>query len=335
VKNIFKHEWLGYALGFVGVGLLIVAALALIGPATGNVFSNIYSNAPSDPYPASNSANSSLQQNPYAQAAAGNASPSATAVSQLADTGVRVSPYRTDRLIIKNAELNLLAEDIDRAAAQITNIAVTSGGYVIGERMWMQDGLKFAAITIGVPSDQFEVVQRQVRAVGAQVLNATSSGQDVSDEYVDLEARQRNLEATAARIREFLGQATDAEQALQVNAKLSEVEAEIEQIKGRRAYLQDRSAYSTMTINLEPRRPTPAPSPIATPVGWQPEKTFTAASDALTSVLHSLGDVAIWLAVFVAPLAIPLGLAMAVVWWIRRKRAKNVMRGFSQGVDSH
>ena len=220
MKPFFKSKVFAYQLGLVGLGLLIFAALTLIGPATGQVFSNIYSNYAPNAYPA----------------AARNDAPAnapATPFSAAKSSGVLASPYRANRLIIKNAEMNLLVADTERAIDQIINLAVSSGGYVIGERSWMQDGLKFAALTIGVPSDQFEVVQRQVRAIGVQVLSATSSGQDVSDEYVDLAARQRNLEATAARIREFLGQATDAEQALLVNAKLSEVEAEIEQIKGR------------------------------------------------------------------------------------------------------
>jgi hypothetical protein len=298
---------------FSGLGLLIIVVLALLGPATGNVFRNIYANAPST-YPRASADNHTA------------AEVRATPVSVMKSSGVLASPFRANRLIIKNAELNLLAADIDRAVDQIINIAVSSGGYVIGERTWTQNDLKYAAVTIGVPSDQFEIVQRQVRAVAARVLSATSSGQDVSDEYVDLEARQRNLEATAARIREFLRQASDAEQALSVNSKLTEVESELEQIKGRMTYLRDRSAYSMMTINLEPQPPAAIPTPTATPMGWQPEKTFTAATGALSAVLQGLGDAAIWLAAFVAPLAVPVSLAVVAVLWLRRRHAKRVMR---------
>ncbi|HSD85411.1 MAG TPA: DUF4349 domain-containing protein [Anaerolineae bacterium] len=313
MKRFFKSSGGAYLAIAIGLGLIILVIAALLGPTTGNIFSNIYANAPG-PYlrPSAESKASSAAQ--------------PTLISAAKSSGLLASPYRANRLIIKNSEMNLLVADADQAVDRIVAIAVNSGGYVIGSRSWLQDNFKYAALTIGVPSDQFEVVQRQVRAVGVQALSDTSSGQDVSDEYVDLQARQTNLEATAARIREFLDQAKDAEQALLVNTKLTEVEAELEQIKGRMAYLKDRSAYSTMTINLEPQRPTPTPTPTATPAAWLPEKTFNAATGALSTVLSGLGDVAIWLIAFIAPLAIPVALVAFGASWLRRKREKRVAR---------
>jgi hypothetical protein len=225
-------------------------------------------------------------------------------------------------LIIKNGEMTLQVADTDRAIEHVTGIALDSGGYVISSRTWQQDNLTYAAVTIGVPSDQFESVQRQLRAIALQVLNDTASGQDVSDEYVDLQSRVTNLEATAARIREFLSQAKDAEQAILVNTKLTEVENELEQIKGRMAYLKDRSAFSTMALNLEPQHPTPAPPPTATAIAWTPDKTFGAAAGALGGVLRGLGDLTIWLGAFVAPLTIPVVIVVAIGMRVRRKTAK-------------
>lgn len=307
MKRLFKSEYLAI---IIGVGLLVLVVGAVLGPATGNVFSNIYANA--GPY-----------RPPIESKPASEVRPTPLSVAK--SSGMLASPYRANRLIIKNGEMNLRVADTDQAVDRIVAIAVNRGGYVIGNRSWLQDNFKYAALTIGVPSDQFEVVQRQVRAVSVQALSDTSSGQDVSDEYVDLQARQTNLEATAARIREFLDQAKDTEQALLVNAKLTEVEAELEQIKGRMAYLKDRSAYSTMTINLEPQRPTPTPTPTATPAAWLPEKTFNAATGALSNVLQGLGDAVIWLVAFVAPLAIPVALAVFGASWLRRKREKRVV----------
>ena len=153
--------------------------------------------------------------------------------------------------------------------------AVTS----LAQNTRMRDTYKLATLKLGVPSAQFEDVQRRMRALAVQVLNETASGQDVSDEYVDLESRLANLEATAARIREFLTQAKTVEEALKVNAELSKVEDEIEKIKGRMNFLKDRAAYSTLTIGLEPVQPTPTPTPTATvtptptPATWRPGET--------------------------------------------------------------
>ncbi|HKZ84577.1 MAG TPA: DUF4349 domain-containing protein [Anaerolineae bacterium] len=238
---------------------------------------------------------------------------------------VQLSPYRADRLIIKNGEMNLLVANTDRAVDQVTDTAVNSGGYIVSSRTWFDGEFKFATLTMGVPVDQFETVQRQLRAIAATVLSDTASGQDVSEEYVDLQSRLTNLEATAARIREFLAQAQNVEEALQVNARLTEVENEIEQIKGRMNYLKDRAAFSTIVVNLEPRRPTPTPTPTPTPVAWAPGKTVEAATSTLGSLLRTLGDMLIWLVVVVGPFAVPAAIVGVIVVRGRRKNVKRDM----------
>jgi hypothetical protein len=230
-----------------------------------------------------------------------------------------ISPYQANRMIIKNGEMNLMVANTDRAIDQVTGIAVDSGGYIVSAKTWVQDTYKYATISMGVPSDQFEAVQRQLRSLAIEVLIDTASGQDVSDEYVDLQSQLTNLEATRARIREFLDKATKVEEALQVNAQLTDIEGQIEQVKGRMQYLKDRSAYSTMLVNIEQQRPTPTPYPTATPTYWQPAETLSVAGDALGDILRNLGDLLIWLVVVVAPLAVPV---VGVVLVARKARKK-------------
>jgi len=255
------------------------------------------------------------QPRPAEAAADGsNASGATTAIKNPSGT----SPYQANRMIVKNGEMSLMVLNTDRAIDQVTSAAVNSGGYIVSAKTWMQDGYKYATISLGVPSDQFEAVQRQLRTLAVQVLIDTASGQDVSDEYVDLQSRLTNLEATRARIREFLDKATKVEEALQVNTQLTEIEGEIEQVKGRMQYLKDRAAYSTLLVNIEQQRPTPTPTatstptPTPTPVYWMPEKTLNEAGDTLGVVLRALGDLLIWLVVVVAPLAAPVALGVLV-----------------------
>ncbi len=259
--------------------------------------------------------------------------PAAPAAAPVADkagaSGVNASPFSNTRMIIKNGEMNLMVVDTDRAVDQVTNVAVSVGGYVVSSRTWTQDTFKYASITMGVPVDQFEAAQRQLRALAVEVLSDTASGQDVSDEYVDLQSQLTNLEATAARIRDFLKQATKVDEALAVNAKLTEIEGQIEQVKGRMNYLNARSAFSTIAVNLEPQRPTPTPTatptatPTPTPVYWQPEKTLNAAADTLGEMLRTLGDLVIWLGVVILPLAVPVLIIYFIIARARRKTKKS------------
>jgi hypothetical protein len=126
-----------------------------------------------------------------------------------------------------------------------------------------------------------------------------------------------------------LKQATKVDEALAVNAKLTEIEGQIEQTKGRMQYLQNRSAFSTIAVNLEPQRPTPTPTatptatPTPTPVYWQPEKTLNAAADTLGEMLRTLGDLAIWLGVVILPLAVPVLIIYFIIARARRKTTKS------------
>jgi len=243
-------------------------------------------------------------------------------------TGVQASPYQQGRLIIKNGEMTLLVLDTDRALDQATSVATDTGGYIVASKTWLQDGFKYAEMTMGIPSDQFEVAQRRLRGLAVQVLNDTASGQDVSDEFVDLQSRLNNQEATAARIREFLKDAKTVEEALKVNAQLTDVENEIEQIKGRMQFLKDRSAFSTLVVTLNPQLPTPTPTltptptPTPTPAYWQPGKTVESAGNTLGSLLRGLIDAVLWFGIVLLPFAIPVLVIIAIVVYFRRRRKK-------------
>jgi hypothetical protein len=227
------------------------------------------------------------------------------------------SPHRANRMIIKNAELTLLMEDVASGIDRTTQVAADTYGYILSLRTWYQNEYQHATITIGVPVDEFENALRRLRAMAIRVQDESASGQDVSDQYVDLESRLRNLQATEARIRAFLDQATDVQESLRVNQELNAITAQIEQIKGQMSYLEDRAAYSTITIHLEPQLPTPTPTPTATPTPtpppdtWQPDQTFKNASKGLGDILRVIGDLTIWGVVVLGPFALP---AAALLW---------------------
>ncbi len=238
------------------------------------------------------------------------------------------------RKIIKNAKLDLLVASTDVAVDRITGIIIDHRGYILSTTVWYDDaGYKEATITLGVPVDSFEEVLRRLRDIAIQVQNETASGQDVTDQYVDLESQLRNLEATEARVREFLNKAETVEEALRVNQELSEIERQIEEIKGQMNYLKDRAAFSTITVNLFPQRPTPTTTatptvtatPTATPTStpWRPGDTFQQASGTLNRLFIFLADTLIWLVVLATPFVLPvLVLILIIVQWQNRRRVQ-------------
>lgn len=239
---------------------------------------------------------------------------------------------RANRMIVKNANIRLRVEDTNVAIDRALQVVGDAGGYIVSSQVWYQDyygnSLKYASVTIGVPVEEFENVMRRLRGLAVDVLDESATGEDVTDQYVDLQSQLTNLESTRARIQEFLKDAKTVDEALRVNQELANIEAQIEQIKGRMNYLSDRSAYSTITINLEPEfpvltpTPTSTPKPTATPIPWKPADTFNDAKGTVTVVYQGIADFLIWLFVVILPIILPPALILWAMWKLLTRKPK-------------
>jgi hypothetical protein len=237
---------------------------------------------------------------------------------------------RSNRMIIKNADVRLMVKDTDVAIDRATQIIGDAGGYIVSSRVWYQDyygnNLKYAAVTIGIPVDEFEHTLVRLRDLAIRVVDETAAGDDVTEQYVDLQSQLTNLEATRARIQEFLKDARTIDEALRINQELANIESQIEQIKGRMNYLNDRSAYSTITINFEPEfpvltpTPTATPYPTATPIPWNPGQTIDDATDTVTVAYQGVANLLIWLVVVILPLILPPALILWGLWKLMNRK---------------
>lgn len=310
----------------IGMGLLVLVGLMVTGPIIGNTFSTI------------NRSLSSVGGQPgvSGQSSGPAAAPTGHSAVPLPTVGTGAAlpqgaPYQNQK-IVKNADIRLLVKDTDRALDGVSQAVTDVQGYVISSRTWYQDyngkNYKYATLTIGVPVDQFETAMRRLRSLAVQVLDENASGEDVTNQYVDLQSQVTNLEATRDRIKGFLDQATSVDDVLRIDLELSRVEAQIEQLKGQMNYLSSRSAFSTITINLEPQLPkienTPTPAPTPTPVAalgpWDADKTMRQATYTLVSAYRLLADFLIWLFVVIVPIVgAPALLIWLAVWLIRRR----------------
>lgn len=238
-----------------------------------------------------------------------------------------------NRKIIKDASLTIEVDDVRASLGRIETIAVQSGGYILetSTDQGVDSGRTGATVRLAVPVDQFEAALGRLRAIGT-VGHEQSSGVDVTTEFTDLQSRIANLEATQARVREFLAQAKTVEEALQVNARLTEIEGQLAELKGRSTYLAGRAAYSTVAVTLvgpalPTRTPTVTPTPTATPTAtprpdWSPAPVARAAAGTLRGLLVVIGSGLIWLVI----VGLPLGLIVAAAWWGWRGLATAVAR---------
>jgi hypothetical protein len=233
-------------------------------------------------------------------------------------------------MVIKDAEMELLVADTERAISSVTQMAADNAGYIIDSQTWYTDGYKYASLKLGIPSLQFERALNILRDMAIRVVREKATGQDVSAAYVDLQSKETNLEATAARVRDFLKDAKTIEDSLRINQQLSDLEAQIEQVKGQMRFYEGRSAYSTVTVYLTPQYPTPTPTMTSTPVAtqtpappWDPGRTFNKAAKVFTNGAQATTDLVIWLVVIFGPVAVAFYILFLIYKLLKRKARKD------------
>ncbi len=219
----------------------------------------------------------------------------------------------TSRKIIRNDELSVETDTPADVQRKITAIAESHGGFVVTSEYKQQDNRNLSrtgetvTIVARVPSLQFESAIEQIRATGSRVLQEKVTGQDVTEEYIDLEARISTKKALEAQFLEIMKQARKVSEALEVQSQIADVRTEIERLEGRKRFLENQSALSTITVTLT----TPAPTVTATTSGFGDDvkKAFGDGVDFAAALILGL----IRLIIVLIPLAVFVFLPLALL----------------------
>ena len=226
------------------------------------------------------------------------------------DEGAVAQPLPEESMIIYTGDISIVVADTEAAATDIEALATGMGGRVVSSSFYQSSqGALAGSITIRVPVERFDEAMNRIQEMAVEVRRADRSSEDVTEEYVDLQARLENLEATADRVRSFLDQAGTVEEALAVNQELSRLEEEIEAYKGRIQYLENRADFSTITVSL-------TPDELAQPIevgGWRLGGAAREAVEALLGALQGVARILVWIVVFLLPLAIIVLLPLAII----------------------
>ena len=224
-----------------------------------------------------------------------------------------------ERIIIRTADMGVVVVDTEEAMATIAQMVNENGGWVVSSNVFQySENAKTGNMSVRVPSEGFDSFLEAVGRLSVEVTRISTSGQDVTEEYVDVSARLDNLEATADRVRSFLDETKTVEEALEVNRELSYLEGEIEAMKGRLQYLEQSAAFSQVSIDL-------TPDVLSQPLevgGWEPQGAARSAVETLIATMQTLIDVAIWLIIYVLPLVLIVAIpAWLLIRFFRKRRA--------------
>jgi hypothetical protein len=191
---------------------------------------------------------------------------------------------------------------------------VAAGGTVAPQHAAAGSGPTHADMHLRVPSERFEEARAAVRAaaaaLGGRVTSEDASGIDVSEQYVDVVARQSVDAKALAQLDVLLGAAATVHDVLQVRREMDQVSARLEGLAAQRKSLEGRAKMSSLSVSIampqppQPPQPTPSPRP-----GWSPGDVFASALRSLGGAAQVFAEVLIYFAVFAVPVGVCLSAA--------------------------
>jgi hypothetical protein len=220
------------------------------------------------------------------------------------------------RKVVYKAELSLEVRSPGDAQAKITALAEREGGFVANAAREDSEGRPSdVTLVLKVPAERFSAVLGEIRRLGTGKRAERIDSEDVTDEYVDLDARLRVQTRLEEQLLELMKTATTVEAALNVHKELANVRTEVEWIQGRKQLLEREVALSTIRVTLA------APPTQSVSVAKIGDSVSQASSDAVV-VANGIVVGAIRLTGIFVPVAVLLGLPVLLAVLLVRRRMR-------------
>jgi hypothetical protein len=229
-----------------------------------------------------------------------------------------------ERKIIRNADITMEVPSTTDTQHQITSIAESNGGFVVTSEAKQRESVDPAQRTLDiklvvrVPSQQFGVTFDQIKKLASNMPQENVNGQDVTEEFIDLEARLKTQKALELQFLEIMRQATKVVDALEVQRQIADVRTDIEKLEGRKRFLENRASLSTITVNIQ----APKPAIVVTSTGFGHNLR-----EAVSDSIGMASDIVLFFTRFVIlmlPILIFVGLPSGLVARYLMRRARRV-----------
>lgn len=212
-----------------------------------------------------------------------------------------------DRKLTKDGMLRFETPDAQKTRAGILKAITEAKGYVASDSKDENEGRQTSTITLRVPADQFDALVDRITADAGKIDYKNIEVSDVTQEYIDLDARLKTKKDLEARYQELLKRANSVDEVLKVEAQIGSLRAEIESAEGQMRYLKNQVALSTLTVTFYEKT-------VAAGFGYKFQRALRQGWDNLLWVLIGLTN--LW----------AILLFVAIVWIVivrmRRKRKR-------------
>jgi hypothetical protein len=224
----------------------------------------------------------------------------------------------TKRMIIRNANLTLQSDDIKNVMDSIAQLAEKSGGFVVDSNIQsdnQSDVIYSANISIRVPAQGLQNALTQLKALSTRVLSESTSGKDITQQYVDLESQLKNLETSKVQLTKIMEGAKKTEDVLNVYRELSNIQGQIDVLQGQIKYFSESAALSLINIQLVSK-------PVIQHDGSFSDRFMDVVKQSYVSLTNSIIGIVFgttYFVIYLLPMLIYWGLILAAGAWIGRK----------------
>ena len=225
---------------------------------------------------------------------------------------------RDDAKIIRTGSIEVEVTDVAKALRTARDAIVGLGGYVGASNTSNGDDRPTAEITYRIPAARWEEALDALRSLNGltmKVVTEETQAVEVTGQVVDLQARIRNLRASETALQGIAAKATKISDVLEVEARLTDVRGQIEQLTAALEDLNDRAGYATLTAFFS----VPIVAVEAASSEWQPASTVDEAAASLISIVQALATAGIWFLIVWVPILLALGLFAGLGMWLARR----------------
>ncbi|HEX5149280.1 MAG TPA: DUF4349 domain-containing protein [Candidatus Limnocylindrales bacterium] len=245
------------------------------------------------------------------------AAPSAAPAKGDAYDASAIGP-RDDSKIIRTGTIELEVSDVPQALRTARDAIVALGGYVGASNTSNTADRPTAQITYRIPADRWEDALdalRDLNGLTTKVATEQTEAIEVTGQVIDLQARIKNLRASETALQGIAARATKISDVLEVEARLSDVRGQIEQLTAQLEDLNDRASYATLTAYFS----SPIVAVVAAGKDWEPAAAVDEAAASLISILQAVATAGIWFLIVWLPILLVLGLVGGLALWLSRR----------------
>lgn len=222
-------------------------------------------------------------------------------------------------MIVYAGKAEVKVAKLKESADTVLKLIEQFGGYMSNMQEYNYETSQSVSITARIPSTKIIDFAKEVKSLG-EVISSNLSGDEVTEEYFDLQARLGALHVSEARLKEMLSRSGKLSDLLEIERELSRKQSEIDQIVGRMSYLRDRSAMGTLEISLVTQAPPTKPN---LGFSWDFPEVFSQAWLNLKYTLRGFTHGAIYFvvnAIFWLPILV---IIVFVIWYVIRRMLRS------------